>query len=64
MIKKVKNTVPWAYAISDLKGKEIVGTFYQKELQKTKQKEFSIEKVVRTKGNKIKWKGYDDSCCS
>ena len=45
MIKKVKNTVPWAYAISDLKGKEIVGTFYQKE--------FSIEKVVRTKGNKI-----------
>ena len=53
MLKKAKNTVPWAYAISDLKGKEIVGTFYQKELQKTKQKEFSIEKVVRTKGNKI-----------
>ena len=53
VIKKVKNTVPWAYAISDIKGKEIVGTFYQKDLQKTKQKEFSIEKVVRTKGNKI-----------
>ena len=53
MLKKAKNTVPWTYAISDLKGKEIVGTFYQKELQKTKQKEFSIEKVVRTKGNKI-----------
>ena len=32
--KKVKNTVPWTYVISDLKGKEIVGTFYEKELQK------------------------------
>ena len=28
VIKKVKNTVPWTYIISDLKGEEIVGTFY------------------------------------
>ena len=28
-----------ADVISDLKGEEIVGTFYEKELQKTKQKE-------------------------
>ena len=27
VIKKVKNTVPWIYIISDLNGKEIVGTF-------------------------------------
>ena len=27
VIKKVKNAVPWRYVISDLKGKEIVGTF-------------------------------------
>ena len=27
VITKVKNTVPWTYIISDLKGKEIVGTF-------------------------------------
>ena len=39
MIKKVKNSVPWTYVISDLKGKEIVGTFYEKQLQKTNQKE-------------------------
>ena len=32
VIKKVKNTVLWTYVISDLKGKEIVGTFYEKEL--------------------------------
>ena len=26
--KKVKNSAPWTYIISDLKGEEIVGTFY------------------------------------
>ena len=35
MIKKVKNTVLWRYVISHLKGKEILGMFYGKELQKT-----------------------------
>ena len=34
MIKKVKNTVPRTYVISDHKDEEIVGTFYKKELQK------------------------------
>ena len=34
VIKKVKNTVPWTYIISDLKGEEIVGAFYERELQK------------------------------
>ena len=34
VIKKVKNIVPWTYVIRDLKGEEIVGTFYEKELQK------------------------------
>ena len=37
VIKKVKNTVPWTYVISDLNGEEIIGTFYEKELQKTNQ---------------------------
>ena len=30
-IKKVKNTVPLTYVISDLKGEEIVRTFYGKD---------------------------------
>ena len=34
MIKEVKNIVPWTYATNDLNGQEIIGTFYQKELQK------------------------------
>ena len=61
IIKKIKNTVPWTYVINDLNGEEIIGTFYEKELQKTNKKEFRIEKVIKRKGNKLyfKWKGYD-----
>ena len=38
VIKKVKNTVPWTYIISDLKSVEIVVTYYENELQKKKKK--------------------------
>ena len=31
VIKKVKNVMSWTYAISDLNGEKIVGTFYEKE---------------------------------
>ena len=63
VIKKIKNTVPWTYIINDLNGEEIIGTFYENELQKTKQNEFRIEKVIKRKGDKlyVKWKGYDKS---
>ena len=63
VIKKIKNKVPWTYAINDLNGEEITGSFYEKELQKPNQKEFRIEKVIKRKGNKlyVKWKGYDNS---
>ena len=63
VIKKVKNTVPWIYVINDLNGEEIIGIFYEKELQKTSQEEFRIEKVIKRKGDKIyvKWKGYGSS---
>ena len=53
MIKEVKNTVPCTYAINDLNGKEIIGTFYEKELQKTSQQEFRIEKVIKKKVDKL-----------
>ena len=63
IINKIKNTVPWTYAINDLNGEEITVSFYEKELQKTSQKEFRIEKVLKKKGDKlyVKWKGYDHS---
>ena len=49
--------------ISDFNGEEIIGTFYEKELQKTSQEKFRIEKVLKRKGDKlhVKWKGYDNS---
>ena len=63
VIKKVKSTVPWTYVIIDLKSKEILGTFYVKQLLKTNQKEFRVEKVIKRKSDKLhdKWKGYDIS---
>ena len=53
VISKIKNIVPWTYDITDLNGEEIVGTFYEKELQKTYQKEFKIEKIIKRKANKL-----------
>ena len=63
VIKKVKNTVPWTYVINDLNGDKIIGTFYEKKLQKTNQKEFWIQKLIKRKGDKlyVKWKDYDIS---
>ena len=63
LFNKIKNTVPWTYVINDLNGEEIIGSFYEKELQKTSQKEFRIEKVLKRKGDKlyVKWKGYNNS---
>ena len=45
-----------------MNGEEITGSFYEKELQKTNQKEFTIEKILKRKGDKlyVKWKGYDN----
>ena len=37
VIKKVKNSVPYTYFINDLNAEEIIGTFYEKELEKTNQ---------------------------
>ena len=54
------------YATEDLNGKEIVGTFYEKDLQKTNQTEFRVEKVIKRKGDElhVKWKNYDYSYSS
>ena len=63
VIKKVKNTVPWTYVINNLIDEEIIGTFYEKELLKTNQQEFRIEKAIKKKDDKlyVKWAGYDSS---
>ena len=62
VVSGVKNAGLWTYVISDLNGEEIAGSFYEKELQKTSQEKFMIEKVLKRKGDKlyVKWKAYDN----
>ena len=59
---RIKNTASWTYVINDLDGEETNGSFYEKELQKTSQEKFRIEKVLKRKGDKlyVKWKGYNN----
>ena len=63
VVIEVKNTVPSTYVINDLNGEEIVWIFYEKELQKTNQQGFRIEKVTKRKRYElyVKWKGYHNS---
>ena len=62
IISKIKNTFPWTYVINDINDEEIIGTFYEKELQKTNQKEFRTEKVIKTNEDKlyVKSESYDN----
>ena len=62
VICKIKNTVPWTYVNSDLNREEITASFYEKELQKSSQEKFRIEKVLKRKGDKlyVKWNGYNN----
>ena len=53
-IKEIRETNPITYKLEDLQGKEIKGTFYEPELQKTKQQVFRIEKIIKKeKGNRL-----------
>ena len=36
IINKINDTVPYTYNLKDLNGEEIIGSFYDRELQKTK----------------------------
>ena len=58
-IRTLKNKI---YKYMTSISKNVYGTFYEKELKKTDQQEFRIEKVIERKGDKlyVKWKGYDN----
>jgi hypothetical protein len=59
-VSRIQYTDPITYKITDVNGEDIQGTFYEQELQKTTQKIFRIEKIIRKRGNKylVKWLGY------
>lgn len=62
VIVKVLHTNPITYKLKDLNNEIVDGSFYGKELQKTTQEVFRIEKVLRRDHKKklalVKWKGY------
>ena len=43
--------MPLKNVINHLNGEEIAGSLYEKKLQKTNQKEFRIEKVIKRNGD-------------
>ena len=43
VVNKIKNTVHWTNVINDLNAEEIIGSVYEKALQKTSQEKFRIE---------------------
>ena len=51
------------YVISDINGEQIVGTFYERDFQKTNEKDFRVGKVIKSEGNKLdlKWKDHISS---
>jgi hypothetical protein len=59
---EVQYTNPITYKSKDLNSEAITCTFYEQEMQKSNQNTFCIEKVLKTKGDKIfvKWMGYSD----
>ena len=67
IITEIQDTNPPTYKIQDMNGEEIQGTFYEQELQKSKQEIFRIEKIIRSRmknGKKeifVKWEGYNKS---
>lgn len=60
--KVVTTTVPTTYCLRDYRGDTVKGSFYGKELLKSKTGDvYLVEKVLRKKGDKVlvKWLGFD-----
>ena len=68
-VVKVLNTTPPTFLIQDDNGEQVIGSFYQEELQKVGQKSvYEIESIIRerktARGRRevlVKWKDYPDS---
>lgn len=59
-VSALQFTDPITYNISDINGEQIKGTFFEQEMQTSTQDTSRIDKMVKTKGNKllVKWLGY------
>ena len=65
-VTEVKNTTPITYKLKDSSDEILEGSFYNEEMQKSKQKVYRIEKVIRNKTidgiqhGLVKWAGYSN----
>ena len=62
VVDQVIFTTPVTFKLVDLLGEEVTGSFYEKELLKTNQEVFRVEKVLFEENGKsfVKWKGYSE----
>ena len=66
IVDKVQRTIPVTYKLKTLLDEEIEGSFYEKELQKSHQEVYRVEKVMRKKKINgvehalVKWSGYNE----
>lgn len=63
-IRKVRLTNPITYLLKDYKNENILGTFYNEQLQKVKYPDvYLVERILKRKGNKVfvKWLGFDNT---
>ena len=64
-IYKINKSNVITYQLKDMNDEIIKGIFYERELQLSKNTtgEYIIEKILKTKGNKIfvKWRGYSNN---
>jgi hypothetical protein len=69
-VSKVIRSIPNSYEIVDLNNENVLGKFYEKELQKvtvSKDTPFAIDKILQIKGKGVsrkllvRWRGYSAS---
>lgn len=62
-VKKVQLTNPTTYLMTDASNSDVLGEFYEKQLQKVKYPDaYLVEKIIKKKGDKVlvKWLGFSD----
>ena len=66
VVGKIQKTVPLTYKLKDLLREDVLGSFYEQELQKSNQEVYRIKKVIRKKKIDgvqhalVKWSGYNE----
>ena len=65
VVDEVKKTNPYTYVLKDMNNEPVIGSFYTEELQKSSQKVYRIEEIIKKKKingvqhGLVKWLGYN-----